>query len=82
MILSAAEIIPTFLTGGRLLSQAGVPKLRRMARERLKLKGKGHEVHDLGLFLRSKELMFYVVFRRQSTPRYVPALAGRSLSTS
>lgn len=28
----------------RLLSQAGIPKLRRLAKDRLKFKGKGHEV--------------------------------------
>ena len=28
----------------RLLSQAGIPKLRRITKERLKFKGKGHEV--------------------------------------
>lgn len=30
--------------GHRLLSPAGIPKLRRVAKERLKFKGKGHEV--------------------------------------
>jgi hypothetical protein len=29
----------------RLLSQAGIPKLRRITKERLRFKGKGHEVH-------------------------------------
>ena len=28
----------------RLLSQAGIPKLRRTAKQRLRFKGKGHEV--------------------------------------
>ena len=28
----------------RLLSQAGIPKLRRISKERLRFKGKGHEV--------------------------------------
>lgn len=28
----------------RVLSPAGIPKLRRVAKERLKFKGKGHEV--------------------------------------
>ena len=31
----------------RLLSPAGVPKLRRIATQRLKFKGKGHEVWRL-----------------------------------
>ena len=30
--------------GHRLLSPAGIPKLRRIAKERLKFKGKGHAV--------------------------------------
>ena len=34
------------IVGIRLLSQAGIPKLRRITKERLKLKGKGHEVFD------------------------------------
>jgi replication fork protection complex subunit Csm3/Swi3 len=31
----------------RLLSQAGIPKLRRITKERLRFKGKGHEVRRL-----------------------------------
>ena len=30
--------------GHRVLSPAGIPKLRKVARERLKFRGKGHEV--------------------------------------
>ena len=30
-----------------LLSQNGIPKLRRVAKDRLKFKGKGHEVGHL-----------------------------------
>ncbi len=46
------ELTPN--TNDSLLSQGGVPKLRRVAKERLKFKGKGHEVECLpvfGLFL-------------------------------
>ena len=32
------------LDDNRLLSDPGIPKLRRISKERLKLKGKGHEV--------------------------------------
>ncbi len=31
----------------RLLSSAGIPKLRRITKERLRFKGKGHEVRSL-----------------------------------
>ncbi|RAK75570.1 Chromosome segregation in meiosis protein 3 [Aspergillus fijiensis CBS 313.89] len=34
------------LDESRLLSQSGIPKLRRTSRQRLRLKGKGHEVYD------------------------------------
>ncbi|KAL8897910.1 MAG: hypothetical protein Q9207_006964 [Kuettlingeria erythrocarpa] len=39
------------LDDNRLLSQAGIPKLRRLAKERLKFKGKGHEYSDLASLL-------------------------------
>ena len=38
----------------RLLSQAGIPKLRRIAKERLKFKGKGHEVNSNKNFLKGQ----------------------------
>ena len=34
------------LDEGRLLSQPGIPKLRRAAKQKLKFKGRGHEVGD------------------------------------
>ncbi|KAL8694215.1 MAG: hypothetical protein Q9218_001102 [Villophora microphyllina] len=40
----------------RLLSQAGVPKLRRLAKERFKFKGKGHEYSDLARLLNIYQL--------------------------
>ncbi|KAL9588910.1 MAG: hypothetical protein Q9203_002281 [Teloschistes exilis] len=40
----------------RLLSQAGVPKLRRLAKDRLKFKGKGHEYSDLARLLNVYQL--------------------------
>ncbi|KAL8917921.1 MAG: hypothetical protein Q9208_007664 [Pyrenodesmia sp. 3 TL-2023] len=39
------------LDDNRLLSQAGIPKLQRLAKERLKFKGKGHEYSDLASLL-------------------------------
>lgn len=35
----------------RLLSQAGIPKLRRISKERLRFKGKGHEYSDVARLL-------------------------------
>ncbi|KAL8761929.1 MAG: hypothetical protein Q9184_001998 [Pyrenodesmia sp. 2 TL-2023] len=39
------------LDDNRLLSQAGIPKLRRLAKERLQFKGKGYEYSDLAALL-------------------------------
>ncbi|MCJ1243156.1 chromosome segregation in meiosis- protein [Trapelia coarctata] len=39
------------LDENRLLSQAGIPKLRRITKERLKFKGKGHEYTDVARLL-------------------------------
>ncbi|KAH0541489.1 hypothetical protein FGG08_004030 [Glutinoglossum americanum] len=39
------------LDQNRLLSQAGIPKLRRIAKERLRFKGKGHEYSDAARIL-------------------------------
>lgn len=44
------------LTRSRLLSTAGIPKLRRVARDRLKLKGKGHEFSDMQRMLELYQL--------------------------
>ncbi|KAL1589236.1 hypothetical protein WHR41_02064 [Cladosporium halotolerans] len=40
----------------RLLSTAGIPKLRRVARDRLRLKGKGHEFSDMQRMLELYQL--------------------------
>ncbi|MCJ1313518.1 chromosome segregation in meiosis- protein [Agyrium rufum] len=40
----------------RLLSQAGIPKLRRITKERLKLKGKGHEFSDVSRLINLYQL--------------------------
>ncbi|KAL8662781.1 MAG: hypothetical protein Q9202_004382 [Teloschistes flavicans] len=40
----------------RLLSQAGVPKLRQLAKDRFKFKGKGHEYPDLARLLNIYQL--------------------------
>ncbi|KAG8530064.1 uncharacterized protein KY384_005546 [Bacidia gigantensis] len=44
------------LDEARLLSQAGIPKLRRTARERLRFKGKGHEFSDCARLLNFYQL--------------------------
>ncbi|KAF2687447.1 hypothetical protein K458DRAFT_415704 [Lentithecium fluviatile CBS 122367] len=48
-IVKKRQPIPK-LDENRLLSEPGIPKLRKISKERLKFKGKGHEV--LVLFLR------------------------------
>ncbi|KZF22702.1 Swi3-domain-containing protein [Xylona heveae TC161] len=48
----------------RLLSQAGIPKLRRKAKDRLKFKGKGHEFTDV-----SRLLNFYQLWLDDLFPR-------------
>ncbi|KAI9843002.1 MAG: chromosome segregation in meiosis- protein [Pleopsidium flavum] len=52
------------LDEARLLSQGGIPKLRRVAKERLKFKGKGHEYKDL-----SRLLNFYQLWLDDLYPR-------------
>ncbi|KAL3469120.1 replication fork protection component Swi3-domain-containing protein [Aspergillus californicus] len=44
------------LDESRLLSQAGIPKLRRSAKNNLKFKGKGHEFSDLARLLNFYQL--------------------------
>ncbi|KAH8690977.1 replication fork protection component Swi3-domain-containing protein [Talaromyces proteolyticus] len=44
------------LDAARLLSQNGIPKLRKNARSKLRLKGKGHEFSDLGRLLNFYQL--------------------------
>ncbi|KAL4915151.1 replication fork protection component Swi3-domain-containing protein [Aspergillus aurantiobrunneus] len=48
----------------RLLTQAGIPKLRRSARKNLKLKGKGHEFSDLARLLNFYQLWLDDLFPR------------------
>jgi len=52
------------LDEARLLSQAGIPKLRRLAKERLKFKGKGHEYSDV-----SRLLSFYQLWLDDLFPK-------------
>ncbi|KAK4620837.1 Chromosome segregation in meiosis protein 3 [Fulvia fulva] len=40
----------------RLLSQAGIPKLRKIAKTRLKFRGKGHEFSDISRLLNTYQL--------------------------
>lgn len=51
-IVKKRQPIPK-LDEDRLLSAAGIPKLRRISKERLRFKGKGHEVYlnTPGVFL-------------------------------
>lgn len=41
---SIIRLMLMLIIGKRLLSQAGIPKLRRTAKQKLRFKGKGHEV--------------------------------------
>ncbi|KAL8790552.1 MAG: hypothetical protein Q9195_006296 [Heterodermia aff. obscurata] len=52
------------LDADRLLSQAGIPKLRRTAKERLRFKGKGHEYSDA-----ARLLQFYQLWLDELYPR-------------
>ncbi|EGD92337.2 uncharacterized protein TERG_08552 [Trichophyton rubrum CBS 118892] len=52
------------LDEARLLSQDGIPRLRKMARTSLKLKGKGHEFSDAGRLLN-----FYRLWLDELYPR-------------
>ncbi|KAF2000090.1 Swi3-domain-containing protein [Amniculicola lignicola CBS 123094] len=44
------------LDENRLLSDAGIPKLRRIAKDRMKFKGKGHEYGDIARMLNMYQL--------------------------
>lgn len=44
------------LDEGRLLSTKGIPKLRRISKERLRFRGKGHEFSDVGRMLNLYQL--------------------------
>ncbi|KAL2866809.1 Chromosome segregation in meiosis protein 3 [Aspergillus lucknowensis] len=48
----------------RLLTQAGIPKLRRSAKKNLKFKGKGHEFSDLARLLNFYQLWLDDLFPR------------------
>ncbi|KAE8365663.1 replication fork protection component Swi3-domain-containing protein [Aspergillus caelatus] len=48
----------------RLLSQAGIPRLRRMAKQKLKFKGKGHEFSDAARLLQFYQLWLDDLFPR------------------
>ncbi|KAF2738147.1 replication fork protection component Swi3, partial [Polyplosphaeria fusca] len=54
-IVKARQPIPK-LDENRLLSAAGVPKLQRISKERLRLKGKGHEYGDVARMLNMYQL--------------------------
>lgn len=52
------------LDENRLLSPAGIPKLRRIAKERLKFKGKGHEYSDMARLLNMYQLWLDELYPR------------------
>ncbi|KAL6231769.1 hypothetical protein BDW75DRAFT_219319 [Aspergillus navahoensis] len=52
------------LDENRLLTQAGIPKLRRSAKENLKFKGRGHEFSDLARLLNFYQLWLDDLFPR------------------
>ncbi|KAL4785849.1 replication fork protection component Swi3-domain-containing protein [Aspergillus varians] len=52
------------LDENRLLTQAGIPKLRRSARKNLKFKGRGHEFSDLARLLNFYQLWLDDLFPR------------------
>jgi len=67
----------------RLLSQAGIPKLRRITKERLRFKGKGHEVRPLrfwGILWNKVDFRGVVVFGCGEAAAALPALARRAVS--
>ena len=51
----ATSVIATD-TCKRLLSQSGIPKLRRISKERLRFRGKGHEFTDVQRLLNTYQL--------------------------
>lgn len=68
----------------RLLSQAGIPKLRRITKERLRFKGKGHEVRPsswfgLGSLAEADFVGRAVVFGCCEAAAALPALARRAV---
>ena len=56
----------------RLLSQSGIPKLRRIAKDRFKFKGKGHEYSDLARLLNIYQLWLDDLYPRA---KFADALA-------
>jgi hypothetical protein len=71
----------------RLLSAAGIPRLRKKAREHLKFKGKGHEVIYFPPSNPRLSAHFHftnakIVLRRLSPPRILPVMARRSIPQS
>ena len=60
------------LDENRLLSQAGIPKLRRITKERVKFKGKGHEFSDIARLLNVYQLWLDDLYPRA---KFVDGLA-------
>lgn len=66
----------------RLLGEKGIPKLQKIAKTKLKFRGKGHEVRVLRTWcLREKQLTSYdAVLGRRQNAQHVPAVARRYVS--
>lgn len=67
------------LFGARLLSQPGIPKLRRTAKKKLKFKGKGHEVSEaknsISVRVASLTRINIIVLRRSTLVELLPIMA-------
>jgi len=66
----------------RLLSPAGIPKLRRITKERLRFKGKGHEVDCHSELSDSVTDIFLTVLGCRSAAERLSTMAGRLVPTS
>lgn len=53
------------LDEARLLSQAGIPKLRKITKSRLKFRGKGHEFSDISRLLNTYQLWLDDLYPRE-----------------
>lgn len=62
------------LDDNRLLSDPGIPRLRKISKERLRFKGKGHEV-EIYIFNWGLEAKASLVWRHCAHAEYVSAMA-------
>jgi replication fork protection complex subunit Csm3/Swi3 len=80
IIITKQRIPIPKLDDNRLLSDPGIPRLQRISKERLRFKGKGHEVRS---YLKRLNLPANDVTVRRHCPHaeHVPIVARRPLST-